>query len=156
VAEADTGGRQPKDPVSRWVLLLVPVAWSLFQLWYASPFPYSLGFGVLNAGEARAIHLAFGFVLVFAAYPALKSSPRDRIPLQDWFLAILAAACALYIFVFQGELARRPGLPTTTDVLVGVAGVLFLLEAARRSLGVALPIVAILFLVYAFFGPYMP
>ena len=156
VAEADTGGRHPKGPVSRWVLLLVPVAWSLFQLWYASPFPYSLGFGVFNAGEARAIHLAFAFILVFAAYPALKSSPRDKIPLQDWVLAILAAACALYIFVFQGELARRPGLPTTTDVVVGVAGVLFLLEAARRSLGVALPIVAILFLLYAFFGPYMP
>lgn len=156
VAEADMGGRQPDGRISRWLLLLVPLCWSLFQLWYASPFPYSLGFGVFNASEARAIHLAFALVLVFTAYPALKSSPRNKIPLQDWVFAILAAGCSLYLFVFQAELARRPGLPTTMDIVVGVAGVLFLLEAARRSLGLALPIVASLFLAYAFFGPYMP
>jgi TRAP transporter 4TM/12TM fusion protein len=156
VAEADTGGRHPEGRFSRWLLLLVPVAWTLFQLWYASPLPYTLRIGVFNASEARAIHLAFALVLVFTAYPALKSSPRNRIPLQDWALALLSAGCALYIFVFQNALAARPGLPTTMDIVIGIAGVLFLLEAARRSLGLALPIVAMLFLVYAFFGPYMP
>jgi len=156
VAEADTGGRQPKDRFSRWLLLLVPLAWSLFQLWYASPLPYSFRIGIFNASEARAIHLAFALVLVFTAYPALKSSPRHHIPVQDWILALLGASCAVYLFVFQDALAARPGLPTTLDVVVGIAGVLFLLEAARRSLGLALPIVASLFLVYAFFGPYMP
>jgi TRAP transporter 4TM/12TM fusion protein len=156
VAEADTGGRRPQDRFSRWLLIAVPLAWSLFQLWYASPLPYAWGFGVFNSGEARAIHLAFALVLVFVAYPAFKFSPRERVPLQDWVLALLGAACALYLFVFQDALAARPGLPTTLDVVVGVAGVVLLLEAARRSLGVALPIVAILFLIYAFFGPYMP
>lgn len=156
VAEADTGGRKPDDGFSRWLLLLVPLAWSLFQLWYASPLPYSLRIGVFNAGEARAIHLAFALILVFTAYPALKSSPRHKIPVQDWLLALLGAGCSLYLFVFQDALAARPGLPTTLDVVVGIAGVVFLLEAARRSLGLALPIVAMLFLVYAFFGPYMP
>ena len=156
VAEADTGGRKPDDGFSRWLLLLVPLAWSLFQLWYASPLPYTLRIGVFNAGEARAIHLAFALILVFTAYPALNSSPRHKIPVQDWLLALLGASCALYLFVFQNALAARPGLPTTLDVVVGIAGVVFLLEAARRSLGLALPIVASLFLVYAFFGPYMP
>lgn len=156
VAEADTGGRKPDDSPSRWLLLLVPLAWSLFQLWYASPLPYSFRIGVFNSSEARAIHLAFALVLVFTAYPALKSSPRHKIPAQDWLLALLGAACALYLFVFQDALAGRPGLPTTLDVVVGVAGVVLLLEAARRSLGLALPIVAMLFLSYAFFGPYMP
>ncbi|WMT91006.1 TRAP transporter permease [Pelagibacterium sp. H642] len=156
VAEADLGGRKPDGRFARWLLVLVPLAWSLFQLWYASPLPYSFGFGVFNASEARAIHLAFALVLVFSAYPAFKSSPRHTIPIQDWILALLGAACALYLFVFQDALAARPGLPTTLDVAVGVAGVVVLLEAARRSLGLALPIVAMVFLAYAFFGPYMP
>src|SRR5690606_29022155 len=69
---------------------------------------------------------------------------------------LIAAACSAYIFVFQADLARRPGLPTPLDLGVAVVGMLLLLEAARRSLGLALPIVGILFLGYAFFGPYLP
>ena len=156
VAESDTGGRAPDGGFSRAVLLLVPLAWSLFQLWYASPLPYTLRIGVFNATEARAIHLAFAVFLVFTAYPAFRRSPRDRIPLIDWVLAFGAAFCAGYLFLFQTEVARRPGLPNTMDVVVAVAGVLFLLEAARRSLGIALPIVCGLFLLYAFLGPHLP
>ena len=156
VAESDTGGRSPADMPSRALLLLVPLAWSLFQLWYASPFPYQLRIGVFNATEARAIHLAFAVFLVFTAYPALRRSPRHYIPLQDWVFALGGAFCAGYLFLYQGEIARRPGLPTTMDLVVAVAGMLFLLEAARRSLGVALPIVGTLFLAYAFLGPYLP
>src|SRR5690606_16200460 len=69
---------------------------------------------------------------------------------------LVAAACSAYLFVFQSEIANRPGLPTTLDLVIGVAGVVFLLEAARRSLGLALPIVGIAFLAYAYFGPYLP
>ncbi|RUT35201.1 TRAP transporter fused permease subunit [Arsenicitalea aurantiaca] len=156
VAEADTGGRQPVDRFTKIILFVVPLAWALFQLWYASPFPFQFRFGVFNATEARAIHLAFAVFLVFLAYPAWKGSPRHRVPWVDWLLAFLAAASAAYLYIFQAELSRRPGLPTTTDVVVAVAGVLFLLEAARRSLGVALPIVGIVFITYAFVGPYLP
>ena len=156
VAESDTGGRNPADRPSRLLLLIVPLAWSLFQLWYASPLPYRLGIGVFNATEARAIHLAFAVFLVFTAYPAFARSPRERIPLLDWGLALAGAFCAGYLFLYQTEVARRPGLPTTMDLVVAVAGMLFLMEAARRSLGIALPIVASLFLAYAFLGPHLP
>ena len=156
IAESDTGGRSPVRPPARYMLLLVPVAWSLFQLWYASPLPYQLGIGVFNATEARAIHLAFAVFLVFTAYPAFKHSPRDRIPVLDWGFALAGAFCAGYLFLYQAEIARRPGLPTTMDLVVAVAGMLFLLEAARRSLGIALPIVGGLFLAYAFLGPHLP
>lgn len=156
VAEADTGGREPRSKAARTVLYLTALAWALFQLWYASPLPFQLRFGVFNATEARAIHLAFALFLVFAAYPATKKSPRDYVPWYEWTLGLLAAGCSAYIFVFQADLARRPGLPTTLDIVVAVLGVVMLLEAARRSLGVALPIVGILFLCYAFFGPYLP
>ncbi|RJL10004.1 C4-dicarboxylate ABC transporter [Paracoccus siganidrum] len=156
VAESDTGGRSPADRPTRLLLLLVPLAWSLFQLWYASPLPYQLGFGVFNATEARAIHLAFAIFLVFMAYPAFVGSPRDRVPVLDWVFALAGAFCAGYLYLYQTELARRPGLPTTMDLVVAVAGMLFLLEAARRSLGIALPIVGSLFLAYAFLGPHLP
>ncbi|GLQ53705.1 TRAP transporter permease [Devosia nitrariae] len=156
VAEADTGARQPRDRFGRAVFFFVPLAWALFQLWYASPFPFQLRVGVFNATEARAIHLAFALFLVFTAFPAARWASREHVPWYDWVLALLAASCSAYLFVFQSEIARRPGLPTTADLIIGVAGVVFLLEAARRSLGVALPIVGIAFLCYAFFGPYLP
>ncbi len=156
VAEADTGGRQPHSRAARTVLFVVPLLWALFQLWYASPLPFQLRIGVFNATEARAIHLAFAIFLVFAAFPATRKSPRDYVPWLDWIIGLIAAGCSAYLFVFQSELSARPGLPTTTDLVVGILGFVLLLEAARRSIGIALPIVCLLFLAYAYFGPYMP
>ena len=155
IAEADTGGRNPTG-VSAKILFGIPLIWSLFQLWYASPLAFMLGFGVLNDTEARAIHLAFSIFLTFTAYPALKSSPRRHIPLQDWVFALVGAFAAAYIFLFYEALSERPGAPTTFDVVIAVIGMLLLLEATRRVLGPPLMVVASVFLIYTFFGPYMP
>ena len=155
IAEADTGGRNPTG-MSAKVLFGVPLIWSLFQLWYASPLAFILGFGVLNDTEARAIHLAFSIFLTFTAYPALKSSPRRHIPIQDWVFSIVGAFAASYIYLFYESLAERPGAPTTFDVVVAVIGMILLLEATRRALGPPLMVVAMVFLIYTFFGPYMP
>ncbi len=155
VAAADTGGRS----VQGWpagVLFVIPLAWSLFQLWYASPLPFMFGIGVFNDMEARAIHLAFAMFLAFTAFPALKRSPRDRIPIQDWIFAAIGAACAAYLFVFYQELTTRPGAPTTVDLIVSALGIVLLLEATRRALGPPLMVVALVFLTYTFAGPYMP
>lgn len=155
VAEADTGGRKPTGLTAQ-LLLMVALAWSLFQLWIASPLPFSLGVFVFNDTESRAIHLAFAIFLAFAAYPALKRSPRDYVPVQDWVLAAVGAFCAAYLFLFYKELAERPGTPTDMDLAAAVVGMLLLLEAARRALGLPMVILAAVFLVYIFFGPYMP
>jgi len=155
VAEADTGGRKPTGFTAQ-LLLMVALAWSLFQLWIASPLPFSLGVFVFNDTESRAIHLAFAIFLAFAAYPAFKRSPRDYVPVQDWVLAAVAAFCAAYLFLFYKELAQRPGTPTDMDLAAAVVGMLLLLEAARRALGLPMVILAAVFLVYIFFGPYMP
>jgi TRAP-type uncharacterized transport system fused permease subunit len=72
VAASDTGGRSPGPSVAA-VLMLVALAWSLFQLWIASPLPFMLGFGVFNDTEARAIHLGFALFLGYAAYPAART-----------------------------------------------------------------------------------
>ncbi len=155
VAEADMGGRKPSGAAAGF-LTCVAIAWSLFQLWYASPFAFSLGFGVFNDTEARAIHLSFALVLAFAAYPALKSSPRRYVPLFDWLLAIIGVACVLYLLVFYNELALRPGLPTRTDIVVSALGVLILIEASRRAEGPWMPAFTLTFLAYVFTGPWLP
>ncbi|MDD3448408.1 MAG: TRAP transporter permease [Gammaproteobacteria bacterium] len=155
VAQADTGARQPGG-FAGWLLVAVPLTWSLFQLWYASPLPFILRLGVLNDTEARAIHLAFALFLAFTAYPALERSPRDRIPVQDWVFALAGAFSAGYIFLFYSELADRAGAPTTFDLVVAVSGMILLLEATRRALGPPLMVVAGVFLLYTFGGPYMP
>jgi TRAP transporter 4TM/12TM fusion protein len=156
VAEADLGGRTPANRGVAALLVVVPLAWALFQLWYASPLPFEFGFFVLNDTEARAIHLAFALFLAFLAYPALKRSPRRHVPAQDWVLAAAGAFAAAYIFLFYREMATRPGQPTTFDLVISVGGLVLLLEASRRALGVALPIVSVVFIAYIFLGPYMP
>ncbi|MBZ9559847.1 MULTISPECIES: TRAP transporter permease [unclassified Modicisalibacter] len=155
VASSDTGSRKLGGAPQK-ILLGGAAAWSLFQLWIASPLPFILRFGVFSATEARSIHLAFAMFLAYLAYPALKRSPRDRVPVSDWIMAILAAGAAAYLYLFYDQLAQRPGNPITQDVVVAVVGVLLLLEATRRALGPPLMIVAIVFLVYSLAGPYMP
>ncbi len=200
VASSDTGGRTPSGFAGKLILGLA-LAWSLFQLWIASPIPFMVGFGVFNDTEARSIHLAFAVFLTFAAYPATRSpfqlvlglgipivlcvlfmigakegvpvwwipvvtlaivacialgSPRDRVPSWEWVLALAGGFAAIYLFVFYRAISDRPGAPITQDLVVGVVGLMLLLEATRRSLGPALMIVASLFLVYSFLGPSMP
>jgi len=155
VAQVDTGARHPAGIPGK-LLFGVPLAWSLFQLWYASPLPFLFRFGVFNNTEARAIHLAFAIFLAFTAFPAFKRSPRDHIPIQDWIFAALGAFSAAYIYLFYTELSGRSGAPTTYDLVVAVIGMLMLLEATRRALGPPLMVVAIVFLAYTFGGAYMP
>ncbi|RWC24545.1 MULTISPECIES: TRAP transporter permease [unclassified Mesorhizobium] len=137
-------------------MLWVAVAWSLFQLWYASPLPFVFGFGILNDTEARAIHLGFALFLTFLAYPALRSSPRDRVPLLDWVLAAVGGFAGAYLFLFYVQLSGRPGQPTTLDLVTGTVGILLLLEATRRALGLPMVVVACVFIFYTFAGQYMP
>ena len=155
VASSDTGARAPGG-IAEKIILWVAAIWSLFQLWIASPIPFMLGIGVFNDTEARSIHLAFAIFLAYLAYPALKRSPRDYIPIQDWIMAIVGAFCAGYLYLFYEQLSGRPGAPITQDVIVACIGMILLLEATRRALGPPLMVVASIFLIYTFLGPYMP
>src|SRR5690606_16236343 len=122
----------------------------------ASPLPFALGFGVLNDTEARAVHLGFAMFLAFLAWPAGKRSPRDRVPLLDWVLALAGAFAGAYLLLFYAQIATRPGQPTLMDVVTATAGVVLLLEATRRAVGWPMAALAIVFLIYAMAGPYMP
>jgi TRAP transporter 4TM/12TM fusion protein len=155
VAEADTGGRKPSGPVKR-LIFAVALSWSLFQLWYASPLPYMLNFGVLTDGHARVIHLCFAYLLAFTSFPAFRRSPRGHVPVGDWVFAGLGIVAAGYLLLFYRDLAQRSGLPTTPDVIVSALGVILLLEAARRAVGPALAAIAAIMLIYIFTGPWLP
>ena len=151
----DVGARLP-DGLMAHVIAGLALLWSLFQLWIASPLPFIFRIGVLNDTETRAIHLAFALLLAFLAYPAFKRSPRNRVPLVDIALGLVAAASAAYLFIFYQQLALRPGSLTTADLITACIGIPLLLEATRRALGPPLAIIALVFLVYSLAGPYMP
>ena len=145
------------------MLILVPLAWSVFQIYISSTVPFWLTrvLGVnltFNSDEARAIHLAFALFLAATAFPLFKSSPRRYIPWYDWLLAFAGVAVCMYMPTFKDEIALRPGLWTTTDLVVSATGMAVLLVSTYRALGLPLVIVASVFMLYVFFGhlPWMP
>ncbi|MCE8511599.1 TRAP transporter permease [Ruegeria pomeroyi] len=150
VASSDAGARDPAGSIGLF-LAIVAVIWSVFQLILASPMSNMILPGSI-VNNSRQVHLAFALFLAFAAYPALKSSPRDRIPAQDWVMAVLGAGIALYGYIFYDKLVNSGGLADDTDKWVALVGLILLFEAARRALGPAMAIIATIFLAYVFWG----
>ena len=156
VADADTGGRAAGGIAGK-LIFAVAVAWALFQLWYASPLPFTFGWGILNDTEARSLHLGAGLLLAFLCYPALRTSAqRARIPWFDWLLGIVAAGAGTYFLFFYAQLSTRPGQPNLQDIVVASIGLVALLEATRRAVGLPMTILAIAFLAYAMLGQWLP
>lgn len=156
VASVDSGARDVPGMVGKFMAALAFV-WSAFQLYIASgvPFWVSQTFGinaVFNGSEARYMHLAFAIALATFAYPLFKNSPRDRIPLYDWIIAILGASACLYLLVFKDDIAGRAGLPTTADLVFSSIGMITIALSVFRSLGLPMLIVASVFVFYVFFG----
>ncbi|AUA57122.1 TRAP-type uncharacterized transport system, fused permease components [Achromobacter spanius] len=155
VADVDRGGRNAGG-IAGATLAAGALAWSFFQLWYASPLPFSFNWGIFNDTEARALHLGVAMFLGYLAYPASKRSPRDRMPWFDWVLALAAGFCGSYLYVFYNELAGRPGQPTPMDVGTAVVGLALLLEVTRRALGLPMTVLGLVFVAYALAGPWLP
>lgn len=159
IAEETEFGLRKITGWQRWVIPIIAGSWSLFQL----SLPSLL---MLDAIYIRAIHLAFALPLVYLSYPMLKRqkrgkllsllSARGRVSVFDCVVAFVAVFAALYIAIDYVGLSRRQGALVTRDVIIGFLLVLMVLEAARRALGPALPIVASAFILYSFLGPHMP
>jgi TRAP transporter 4TM/12TM fusion protein len=136
------------------IVSIIAVSWTLFQLGIASVI-------ILDSTQKRAIHLAFAVSLLFLLTPCFKKgtnflSVKDHIPLIDYILAGLGALAALYIALDYNGIAMRMGVPIARDITFGILLVVLLLEATRRAIGPALSVIAVLFTLYAFLGPYMP
>jgi TRAP transporter 4TM/12TM fusion protein len=157
--EAEGGTRNIESGISRWVIPVIAASWSIFQLAISS-------FILMESTLVRAIHLAFAISLVFLSHPVFKKPKKsrflnyfaktDRFTAVDISVALVATLLALYIAIDYVGISGRQGIPLNRDIFFGFVLVLMLLEAARRSLGPALPIVATVFILYSFFGPYMP
>ena len=131
------------------LISFICIAFAVFQL-------YTATFGVLDAHLQRAIHLAFGFSLIYLLYPGRKNWSRSVMHPLDVIFAVLSVASALYIVIFYDELVLRAGMNTEFDFSIAFIGTLLLFEAARRVVGWPMLTVALFFMFYAFAGPYMP
>ena len=145
------------------IVLTIAIIWSLFQLWYASPFPFWFNIGMFKGLPARAIHLGFALTLTFLIFPISKSK---KISIIDFLISLIAAFCCLYIYFFYDQLVDRGGfllnislgqnINIPIELIIGISGILILLEATRRAIGLPLVIIAICFLLFSFFGRYAP
>ncbi|MFQ5624730.1 MAG: TRAP transporter permease, partial [Paracoccaceae bacterium] len=157
LAQADTGARRPTNWQGNLILSLAFI-WAVFQLYIASNLPFwlsehtGLRWFVVTNSDARRIHFAFAIVLAAMVFPMFRTSPRDRIPWYDWILIGLSIVVSLYVVVFRNEIAVRAGLPTTSDLVISSVGMLVLATAVYRALGLPLMIVAMVFVLYVFFG----
>lgn len=131
------------------ITTLIAIIMSLFHL-------YTAGFGTLLSVKQRSIHIIFAFTLGFLLFPASKKSDRSKPSKLDYILIIANIIVFGYLFVFVEEIAFKGGNLNTIDILLGSLAMLLTLEVTRRAVGPELPIVAIIFILYARFGPYMP
>ncbi len=145
------------------LVAVIAITWSLFQLWYASPFPFWLNFGMFKGLPARAIHLGFALLLAFLIFPYARGKKVNFI---DILIAITGAVCCLYIYFFYDQLVDRGGIllkinisdnfTIPIELILGIIGILILLEATRRVIGIPLVVIAVGFLLFSYFGQYAP
>jgi TRAP transporter 4TM/12TM fusion protein len=136
--------------LSLQILTALALAFSTYQLVVAA-------FAPLSSLVIRSLHVGFLLTITLLLYPAFRHGAKlSRVAPLDWLLAGTAAALSTYQWIFEGELIQRAGEPTTVDLVVGTTMVILVFEAARRILGLALPLVCGLFLLYGLFGQYLP
>lgn len=149
-------------PTGAWIAALVSVALVAMSAYHF----YASGFGLIRELLHRGIHLSFVLGLVFVLFSWRKSDSTtvtkaglriDGVPLLDLVFSVLAVGAALYLPLLPPEIvANRVGNPAQSDIFMGTALLVLTLEATRRSVGPTLPIIAMGFIAFAIFGPWMP
>ncbi len=148
MVESESGSRKLSGKIG-YFISAIAIAMSLFQIY--------TGFaGELAGSKQLSIHLTFAMILCFVYYPGRKKSPKDRISLPDKVLAVLGGGTAFYLFANYSHVVTSVGDAETYDILIGSALIILILEATRRSISPILPIICVIFLLYAYFGPYLP
>ncbi len=144
-----SGGRELKGPLSIAVFI-IGLAMSLFHI-------YVLTIRAIDPWYFRTMHVVFAGVLVFAVVPGWKNSPKDRLHLIDYLFILLTVAPAAYIFIVFDEWIYRVGVvPNTLDFIFSTLFVITVVEMARRTTGLPLAILSGIFILYGYFGNYMP
>jgi TRAP transporter 4TM/12TM fusion protein len=146
-------GGKKTEGIHAWFILFVAVAMSLYHLYALS------GITIITSVKLYAIHLGFSFLLVFLVYPVTSKSRKikTRFPVSDLILGMIGAFTSVYVIVtYQDFIFRIDNAPTVPDLIIGAIAIILVLEISRRTLGLSMPVVAGVFLAYAFVGHTMP
>ncbi|MEH7274349.1 TRAP transporter permease [Neobacillus vireti] len=148
--DPEAGTRKLKG-IAGWIAFTGLLLFSLFHL-------YTGIFGTLTAQLQRSIHLGFALALIFFLFPAKKKNrgKEFKVAWYDIIFAVISVVVGAYWPLMIDELVLRSGNVTQIDFFVGIAAIVLVLEATRRTVGLPITIIAIIFMVYAVFGPYMP
>ncbi|MED1797286.1 TRAP transporter permease [Brevibacillus porteri] len=146
--DKESATRQLAGPM-KWISFGLLVLFSLYQL-------SSTLFFTLPPQIHRPIHLAFGLALVYLLYAGTPKGNHNKIGLVNMILALLGVFVSLYWVIDYEGLVTRTGNYTTMDMVVGGIAIVLVLEAARRVVGIPIALIATIFLLYTYFGPYMP
>ena len=147
--EVESGNRLEHLPGwTQKMVAVVAIMWTVFQVYTALT-------GLFPAMIQRMTTLSFGLFLCFICFK-MKRNDTNKVPIYDWILAIVSVAIDVYIIATFDTLTKRGGNPTQMDIIFGILLILLVLEGTRRAVGKPLVIVALLFLLYAYFGPYLP
>jgi len=139
----------PEGSWQYWLIAVIAFCWSAYQI-YVVVVP-------TNSVFVRSFHLAFALALAFAMYPMFRSQrTMTTIPWYNFLIGPAAVIGALYIFFNYDALNARSGAWSPLDVVMGIMSIILLLKAARRTLGMALPVIAVIFILYDYLGQYMP
>jgi TRAP transporter 4TM/12TM fusion protein len=147
--DPEAGTRKLKGIIG-WIVFIGLLSFSLFHL-------YTGIFGQLTAQLQRSIHLGFALALIFLLFPARKKNlKQNKVAWYDILLAILSIIVGAYWPLMIDELVMRVGRLTDLDFYIGLAAILLVLEATRRTVGLPITVIAMIFMGYALFGPNMP
>jgi TRAP transporter 4TM/12TM fusion protein len=115
------------------------------------------GFYQMAAMEQRVIHLSFGFVLIFLLYPARAKSKKRGFSWDSIVLGLLTLICSAYALLYYAERAMEIGAETPVmELILGTILIILTLEASRRTIGLAFPLITFVVILYALLGEYLP
>lgn len=146
--DIESNQRDPQN-IMKYVIYFGLLAFTLFQL-------YTAIFGQFPAQIQRTVHLGFALVFIFLLFPAVRKLSKKSIPFYDYLLALVSIFVGSYWVLNYERLVQSLGKLETLDFYVGLLAIILVLEAARRAVGLPIAIIAVLFLLYAFYGRYMP
>ncbi len=150
-ADVTENENKKRELTGKWKTLMsvICAAMALFQL-------YAAGSGLVDDSIVVSVHLAFVLCIIFLLFPATSKSPKHAPGTLDLLFAVVGFCVALYVAVFAAKINRQMGQATSVDIICGGIAILLVLEAARRAIGKALPIVSICFMLFAYFGRHVP
>ncbi|MFL0583151.1 TRAP transporter permease [Solibacillus silvestris] len=146
--DLESNQRNPQN-FMKYIIYFGLLAFTLFQV-------YTAIFGQFPAQIQRTVHLGFALTFVFLLFPASRKLSKRTIPFYDYILAVIAIVVGSYWVINYDRLVQSLGQLQTMDFYIGILAVVIVLEGARRAVGLPITIIAGLFLLYAFYGQYMP